>query len=131
VPHPLLSKGADFGFASLVLSFGPATLQSLEDTKVLSKPVSNRAIIIAAACGFFATVLVALFIHLIGPSTGSTIDALVVICPAGLLTIPLKESMQDRAGFYGVWLFVALLNAGIYALIAAFIVGMLGGWPQN
>jgi len=88
---------------------------------------SNRVISIAALVGFLAAALAALCVHLIDLFSGGLVDFLIVICPASLLLIPLSHIMQTgRIAAYLVWLVILCLNAGIYAVIAAFIVGLLG-----
>jgi ABC-type antimicrobial peptide transport system permease subunit len=87
----------------------------------------NRVILVAALIGFVAGILTALYANLVGDFSGGVLDFLIVICPAGLLLVALNHVMQsDRSAFYAVWLLICCLNAAIYALVTAFIVGLLG-----
>jgi hypothetical protein len=43
----------------------------------------------------------------------------IILCPPILLTFPLLDVGIGTAGFYVVWMVVALLNAAVYAVIGA------------
>jgi drug/metabolite transporter (DMT)-like permease len=48
--------------------------------------------------------------------------AFMVFCPAALLAIPLIDIEPGTPGFFVMWLIVAIMNSGLYAVIG-FVVG--------
>jgi hypothetical protein len=44
-----------------------------------------------------------------------------VVCPPSLLSIPIIDAEIGTSGFYFVWSIIGLLNAALYAAIAAMI----------
>jgi hypothetical protein len=47
-----------------------------------------------------------------------------ILCPPVLLTFPLLDVEIGTGGFYVLWMVVALLNAGLYAVIGGAYVGL-------
>jgi hypothetical protein len=47
-----------------------------------------------------------------------------ILCPPFLLAIPLIDVETGTGGFYILWVVVALLNAGLYAVVGTAYVGI-------
>jgi len=47
-----------------------------------------------------------------------------ILCPPVVLTFPLLDVEIGTGGFYVLWMAVAFLNAGLYAVIGSTYVGM-------
>lgn len=47
-----------------------------------------------------------------------------ILCPPSWLTIPLIDVETGTSGFYGMWVVLALLNAGLYAVVGSAYVRM-------
>jgi len=86
-----------------------------------------------AVIGFGIAVVFVTFRMLIGPlSPWSPLSdilsaILVILCPPVLLTFPLLDVKIGNAGFYLLWMVVALLNAALYAVIGSGYVGLRKG----
>jgi hypothetical protein len=48
----------------------------------------------------------------------------VILCPPVVLTFPLLDAKIGTGGFYVLWMAVAFLNAGLYAVIGSAYIGM-------
>jgi hypothetical protein len=60
---------------------------------------------------------------------GTTLSNLVfgtcmILCPPSWLMIPLIDVETGTGGFYVIWVVLALLNAGLYAVIGTAYVGI-------
>jgi hypothetical protein len=83
-----------------------------------------------AVVGFGIAVVFVSFRMLIGPispwsALSNILSAVfIILCPPILLTFPLLDVEIGTAGFYVVWIVVALLNAAVYAVIGAKYVGL-------
>ena len=82
-----------------------------------------------AAVGFGIAVVFVGFRMLMDPSPWSPLDSILsaifmILCPTVLLTFPLLDVEIGTGGFYVLWMVVALLNAGLYAIIGAAYVGL-------
>jgi hypothetical protein len=78
----------------------------------------------------FGLVVAAFFFILIGVLgivDGTLYTAMVVLCPASLLSIPFSEAMKDKSGFYSICSLIVFLNSGLYAVIGAAVVGLRRG----
>ena len=70
------------------------------------------------------------FRMLIGPlspwsSLSNILSAIfMILCPPVVLTFPLLDVEIGTGGFYVLWMAVAFLNAGLYAVIGSTYVGM-------
>jgi len=78
------------------------------------------------------------FQMLIEPSPWSRLNNILsvifmTLCPPVLLTFPLLDVEIGTAGFYALWMVVALLNAAVYAVIGAKYVGSRKKreWPAS
>jgi hypothetical protein len=85
---------------------------------------NSRLIAIFAAMGFLISVLVFAYVEFVGVFEGTLYTGFVVLCPPSLLRIMLNEVMNDKFGFYAIWLLIGLLNSGLYAVIGAAYVGL-------
>jgi hypothetical protein len=84
-----------------------------------------RLIVGCALFGFVVTVLIVLYVYLLGEFDGSLYTAFVVLCPPSLAVIPLSGAMESKASSYAVWSLIALSNAGLYGIVGAAIAGLL------
>jgi len=55
------------------------------------------------------------------PLTDYLVVLFFVVCPPSLLSIPIIDAEIGTSGFYFVWSIIGLLNAALYAAIAAMI----------
>ena len=99
----------------------------IEPTEKPSLFVSYRTLFFAGI-GLLATVAIATYLVLTQsypnlPHELSTplLVAFHVLCPPSLLSALFIDAEIGTSGFYLVWFFVALLNAGLYALLWAAI----------
>ena len=51
---------------------------------------------------------------------------ILVLCPPSLLSAFVIDAETGTSSFYFVWLFIALINAGLYAAVGARIVRYFG-----
>jgi hypothetical protein len=82
-----------------------------------------------AAAGFGIAVVFVSLQMLAEPSPLSPLNNIlsaifIILCPPVLLTFPLLDVKIGTGGFYLLWVVVALLNAGLYAVIGAAYVGL-------
>jgi hypothetical protein len=82
-----------------------------------------------AALGLLIAAFFFIFVGILGIVDGTLYDAMVVLCPPSLLSIPLSDAMGDKSGFYAVCLLIGFLNSGLYAVIGAAIAGQL--WKSD
>jgi hypothetical protein len=82
-----------------------------------------------AALGLVMAAFFIIFVGILGAEDGDLYDAMLVLCPPSLLTIPFSEVMKNKGGLYVVCLLIALLNSGLYAVIGAAIAGQL--WKSD
>jgi hypothetical protein len=84
-----------------------------------------RLIIGSAVLGFVVTVLIVLYIYLLGEFQGNLYTAFAVVCPPSLAVIPLSGAMKDKVSSVAVWSLIGLSNAGLYAIVGAAVGGLL------
>ncbi len=83
-----------------------------------------------AAAGFeIAAVFVAFQMLMVKHSPWFTLNNILsaifmIFCPPVLLTFPLLDVKIGTGGFYALWMAVALLNAGLYAVVGSAYVRM-------
>ena len=77
-----------------------------------------------AVLGFVVAAFFFIFVGVLGIVDGTLYDAMVVLCPPSLLSIPLSEAMKDKSGFYAICSLIGFLNSGLYAVIGAAVVGL-------
>jgi hypothetical protein len=78
-----------------------------------------------ATVGFLVAVFFFIFVGVLGIVDGTFYTAMVIFCPASLLSIPFSEAMKDKSGFYAICLLIGFLNSGLYAVIGAAIAGQV------
>jgi hypothetical protein len=88
-----------------------------------------RIILRFAAVGFGIFVVWVVYQMLTDPSPWSQLNNILsiifmILCPPVLLTFPLIDVEIGDGGSYAIWTVVALLNAGLYAVIGAAYVGL-------
>jgi hypothetical protein len=59
------------------------------------------------------------------PFPRATLIVFVILCPISLLSIAFIDAQPGTGAFYLVWAVIALLNSGLYALVAAAIARRL------
>jgi len=84
-----------------------------------------------AVLGFVLAALIFLYMSLSGEFDAGLYTAFAILCPPPLLCLPFSEVMKDKGGFYAIWSLIGLLNSGLYAVIAAAVVGLLKGSPTK
>jgi hypothetical protein len=89
----------------------------------------RSAILRFAAVGFGIALVFVGFQMLMEPSPWSPLNNILsavfmILCPPVLLTFPLLDVEIGTGGFYVLWMVVALLNAGLYAVIGGAYVGL-------
>ena len=84
-----------------------------------------RLIIGCGMLGFAVTVLIVLYICLLGEFDGKLYSAFVVLCPPSLAVIPLSDTMKEKMSSFAVWSLIGLSNAGLYSVIGAAVAGLL------
>ena len=84
----------------------------------------TKFIIVFAASGLFAAVLMCLFTSSVDIfDISGALDAVLVFCLAFLLSF-VFGGMKSRGAFFLIWTLIAFGNAGMYAIIGAAIVGL-------
>jgi hypothetical protein len=53
------------------------------------------------------------------------VEILVVLCLPSLMSMYSSEIMKDYVGAFAIWLFIGVLNAGLYAVVGAALAGLL------
>jgi hypothetical protein len=82
-----------------------------------------------AAVGFGIAVVFVAFLMLVQPSPWSRLSNILsamfmILCPPVLLTFPLLDVEIGTGSFCVLWMVVALLNAGLYAVIGVAYLGL-------
>ena len=90
-----------------------------------------RLIIGVGMLGFVLAALIFLYINFVGEFDGDLYTAFAVLCPPALLCFPFSEVMKDKSGLYAIWSLIGFLNSGLYAVLAAAVVGLLKGLPSK
>ena len=84
-----------------------------------------------AILGFVLAALIFLYVNFVGEFDGDLYTVFAVLCPPALLCIPFSEVMKGKSGLYAIWSLIGFLNSGLYAVLAAAVVGLLKGSPSN
>ncbi len=50
---------------------------------------------------------------------------LAILCPPSLIVLHVSEIMNNNVGFFAMWLFIGIANAGLYAVVGAALAGLL------
>jgi hypothetical protein len=50
---------------------------------------------------------------------------LVILCPPSLMSMYFSEIMKNYVGASAIWLFIGVVNAGLYAVVGAALAGLL------
>ena len=86
-----------------------------------------------AGFGLFVAVGIAVFLTLTNayPTrpqalSAPSLVAILALCPPSLLSAFVIDAETGTSSFYFVWLFIALINAGLYAAVGARIVRYFG-----
>ena len=79
-----------------------------------------------APLGLLITGFLFVFVGVLGTVDGTLYTAMVILCPASMLSIPFSEAMKDKNGFYVICLSTGLLNSGLYAVVEAATQGSSG-----
>jgi len=100
-----------------------------EDTiKIVDK--GRRIITLSAAIGFVVAVLIGLLTSFVDIfNAPGAIDAIFVFCPSYYLIFLFSDEMKVMGGVLAMAL-IAFINSGLYAVIAAAIVGLKGPTPD-
>jgi hypothetical protein len=77
-----------------------------------------------AALGFLVAAFFSVFVGVLGADDRTFLTGMVLLCPPSLLAIPFSEAMKGK-GVYVIYLLIAFLNSGLYAVIGAAIAGQL------
>lgn len=84
-----------------------------------------------AVLGFVLAAFIFLYINFVGEFDGDLYTGFAVLCPPALLCFPFSEVMKDKNGLYAIWSLIGFLNSGLYAAVAAAVVGLLKGSPSK
>ena len=84
-----------------------------------------------AVLGFVLAALIFLYINFVGEFDGDLYTVFAVLCPPALLCFPFSEVMKDKGSFYAVWSLIGFLNSGLYAVLAAAVIGLLKSSPNK
>jgi hypothetical protein len=82
-----------------------------------------------AALGLLIAAFFVIFVGILGADDGTFLDAMLILCPPSLLSIPFSGVMKNKGGLYAVFLLIGFLNSGLYAVIGAAIAGQL--WKSD